>query len=411
MMDLFKYYLSFSLIIFKNIPKSMNNSIGYASYQQQYNASSTSPYTFNTSDTVSIVLFFSIIALLLLSFVFYFWYTEIHKVPINERGQQVIGQQQEIYLLVDNIATQVKTTFKIPIITLIIVLWKKSTGKFPSSSFTSNPATVTTVKNSNTSTIPATTTPNNITTTATTNTIQPLISNEHQRVYTARFYHLFSILFILSFIISLAILIGAVNNDNSSSVLQAALFVFVLSINLYLITRQRCYYMERRKLFGSNDAHMNAIYETRFSDWDRSMLSNWVQLAILIIEFFQYMTFPLRDLITITSFSNNQANTSQLVSFILNAGGLMPDMRTPTWYTYSLWTSFATILCSLILGAIIHTINWKHPYKISTRWVRWCIPVAVSLGYTYIYIYIKIKSLISFIIDSSLYTRLGNFKC
>jgi hypothetical protein len=157
--------------------------------------------------------------------------------------------------------------------------------------------------------------------------------------------------------------------------------------------------MERRKLFGNDDAHMNAIFETRFEDWDRSMLSNWVQLAILIIEFFQYMTFPLRDLITITSFSNStQVGTSQLVSFILNAGGLMPDMRTPTWYTYSLWTSFAAIVCSLILGSVIHAINWKYPYKISTRWVRWCIPVAVSTR-----VDVCCMCLFIFFIDSAVY--------
>lgn len=330
----------------------MNESIGYASYQQQYNATSNSKSTsYHTNDTISIVLFFSIIALLLLSFMFYFWYTERHKIPKNQRGNQAVGQEQEIYLLVDNISNQAKTTFKIPIFTLIVVLWKRLFDK--RSSFTIS--------------------------TVTTTDIPPLALHEHQRVYNTRFYHLFSLLFIVSFVITLAILIGAINNSSSPFLLQAALFVFVLSINLYLITRQRCYYKERRQLFGNNDEHMNAIYDTRFSDWDTSMWSNWVQITILVIEFFQLMTFPLRDLITVTSFMNPQtSSTSQLVSFVLNAGGLMPDMRTPTWYTYSLWTTFVTMCFSLLLGLVIHGINYKYPYKASTRWVRWCIPVAVS---------------------------------
>ncbi|KAI7888734.1 uncharacterized protein EV154DRAFT_447334 [Mucor mucedo] len=340
------------------MPANNNNSIGYASYQQQYNSTSTSLYQAN--DTVSIALFFSIIALLLLSFVFYFWYTERHKIPALKRGDQAVGQQQEIYLLIDNISSQVKTTFRIPIFTLAIVVWKRIHV-----TSTALPQTVTN---------PA-------------DDILPLASHEHQRVYNSRIYHLFSLLFIISFIITLAILVGAVTSSttatSSTLLLQAALFVLVLSVNLYLITRQRCYYMERRKLYGNDDAHINAIYDTRFSDWDKSMWSNWVQITILIIEFFQLMTFPLRDLITVTSFeasqSSSQLQTSQLVSFILNAGGLMPDMRTPSWYTYSLWTTFATIMLSLVLALIIHCINWKYPYKLSTRWVRWCIPVATLL--------------------------------
>ncbi|KAK4516073.1 Protein ccc1 [Mucor velutinosus] len=366
----------------------MNDTIGYATYQQQYNSTSSST-SYQTNDTISIVLFFSIIALLLLSFVLYFWYTERHKIPIDQRGDQAVGQQQEIYLLVDNISSQVKTTFKIPIFTLILVLWKKYTGK----TATVMESTATVAALDRNPHINATTAAINTNTTAplatTTTTTTPLILHEHQRVYHSKLYHLFSLLFIVSFVIALSILIGAVNStidDHSSTLLlQAALFVFVLSINLYLITRQRCYYMERRKLFGENDAHINAIYDTRFSNWDKSMWSNWVQITILIIEFFQLMTFPLRDLITVTSLvsedesNTRQTETSQLISFVLNAGGLMPDMRTPTWYTYSLWTAFTVTCVSLILGLIIHAVNYKYPYKLPTRWVRWCIPVATLL--------------------------------
>lgn len=374
------------LFLTGNFYLHMNDTIGYATYQQQYNSTSSSS-SFQTNDTISIVLFFSIIALLLLSFVLYFWYTERHKIPVDQRGDQQVGQQQEIYLLVDNIANQVKTTFRIPIFTLILVLWKKYTGKTTTiiESTIANTALDPINPNITSNAIAATT--NNAANTNTVTTTTPLILHEHQRVYHSKLYHLFSLLFISSFVIALSILIGAVNStidDHSSTLLlQATLFVFVLSTNLYLITRQRCYYMERRKLFGENDAHINAIYDTRFSNWDKSMWSNWVQITILIIEFFQLMTFPLRDLITVTSLVNDETNirqteTSQLVSFILNAGGLMPDMRTPTWYTYSLWTAFAVTCVSLILGLIFHAVNYKYPYKLPTRWVRWCIPVAVK---------------------------------
>ncbi|KAG1630582.1 hypothetical protein G6F45_005405 [Rhizopus arrhizus] len=254
---------------------------------------------------------------------------------------------------------QIKTCFKIPPLTLITLLWKRTVKKSVDMNV-------------------------------------PLAS--HERVYSARFYHLFSLLFIITFTISLAIITGATSGPNPSSVLlQAALFVLVLSINLYLITRQRCYYMQKRKLFGEHDAHINAVYDTRFSQWDKSMWSNWVQIAILVIEFFQLMTFPLRDLITITSFHHSS------VSFVLNVGGFMPDMRTPAWYTYSLWTAFAVTLCSMLLGILIHSINLKYPYKLSTRWVRWFIPVAVSQVF-----HLVQKTYVS--LDFTLYSNLASEK-
>ncbi|KAI9267820.1 hypothetical protein BY458DRAFT_437016 [Sporodiniella umbellata] len=226
---------------------------------------------------------------------------------------------------------QVKTAFKIPLITLVTVLWEKNQ-----------------LVEKNT------------------------IPHAYERVYTDRLYHLLSLLFLLTCAISLITLISTIYSPQA---LQGSLFVFVLSINLYLIVRQRCYYHQRRKLFNQ-DEHINAVYDTRFSDWDRSMGSNWVQVVILVIEFFQLMTFPLRDLINSL---NCPPTPSQAMTFILNAGGLMPDMRTPSWYTYSLWTSFTVTLCSCFLGCTIHAINSKYPYKISTRWVRWCIPVVTLL--------------------------------
>ncbi|KAI9474194.1 MAG: hypothetical protein EXX96DRAFT_580994 [Benjaminiella poitrasii] len=310
----------------------MNDTIGYASYQKQSES---------TNETISIVLFFSILAILLISFVLYFWYTERHSIPVDQRGDQAVGQQQEIYLLVDNIIQQLKTTFRVPIWTLAVVLWHRLDRH---------------------RTTPDTTT------------------HHDQRVYNTRFYHLASLGCLVSFTVSLAILLGS----SSSVVLQSALFVFVLSINLYLMARQRCYYTERRKLFGNHDAHITAVYDTRFDDWD-SMWSNWVQVTILVIEFLQLMTFPLRDLITLSNSdslhqsSQTSTNTSEWVAFVMNAGGLMPDMRTPTWYTYSLWTAFSGTCLSVSVAVVIHAINWKYPYRISTRWVRWFIPVATLL--------------------------------
>lgn len=320
-----------------------NNSIGFATYQLQDNSDRQS------NDLASIILFFSVIFIIVASFIFYFWITRWHKVPPQQRRDKELEDQKEIDQLVENFRQQVATVFHLPLLTLAIALWRRHR--------------------------------------------QP-ISHEHRRILTYKLYHLLSFAFLVAIVVALAILIGTTtnaassNDTNTSRILQAALFVFVLSINLYLITRQRCYYKERKELFGSTDAHMHAVYKTRFDDWNARMWSNWVQIAILIIEFFQLLAFPLRDLITVNSFSNdgagsdeqqrnNQIRFFEFVSIIMNVGGFMPDMRTPTWYTYSLWTVYAVVILGLIIAVFVNGINAWRPYKIPNRWVYWCIPVTV----------------------------------
>lgn len=300
----------------------MNSSLGYASHQQQYT-------THPANETVSVLLFFSILLVLFAAFMIYFWYTELHTIPAQQRGEQAVSQQQEVYVLIDNLAMQVKMTFRMPLITLMTVLYKKLRHKD-----TSGP---------------------------------------EQRVYAAGAYHLLSLLFFSTAILSLTTLVAALKTATSKTI-QTTLFLLVLSINLYLITRQRCYYHQKQQLFGPNDAHHHAVYETRFADWDRSMASNWVQILILVIEFFQLLSFPLRDLLSLSQ----HGPTSHTLSFLLNVGGWMPDIKTPSWYVYSVWTTFAVVICSLILAVVIHSINTRYPYKLSTRWVRWCLPVVVS---------------------------------
>ena len=75
--------------------------------------------------------------------------------------------------------------------------------------------------------------------------------------------------------------------------------------------------------------------------------------------------------------SSQQSNFDDFVSLVLNAGGLMPDMRTPDSYTYSVWTTFVATCLGLLVAVIVHGINTWRPYRLPNQWVHWCIPVVV----------------------------------
>lgn len=376
---------------------SANSSlIGFASYQQQ-NSTSDHP----ASDLISIILFFSIIVALIASFAFYFWFTEWHKIPPQQRREERLEHQKEIDQLVENIRQQVQAVFKIPVVGLLIVLWNSvvhghrhhaedlghssnsSDGMYSRSASAGPPSRHNSMRDR--SMTPATVS-SGVTTTSFPSSVP--LSHEHQKVLAHKYHHLFSIICVILFIVAFIILIGtasAVPSSSTSAFLQASLFVVVLCINMFLVTRQRFYYKERKELFGSDDAHMNAVYKTRFTDWERKMWSNWIQIVILVIEFFQLLTFPLRDLMTVNSFGAissasqaQQSNFEYFVSLVLNAGGLMPDMRTPTWYTYTVWTTFSVTCLGLLVSVIVHGVNTWRPYRLPNQWVHWCIPVVVS---------------------------------
>lgn len=396
-------------------------SIGYASYQQQSNQLTTG-YTPN--DLVSIVIFFSIIVLLMISFVIYFWFTEWHKVSSQQRHEDQLERQKEIDQLVENLKDQVKAIFQIPLVGLLIVIWKgtffitsssnnhhhshlKNNFHIPSKEIMNGYIPTNHHKQQQQNNHHRNKLPSSLSTYITPSQYRYsrqqqqqlyLISREHHKVWLYRFHHSFSILCLFGFMVSLILLMITNTNttitDATSVTLQAGLFVFVLCINLFLITRQHYYYCKRKVFFGDEDAHINAIYHTHFHQWDMSMWSNWIQLIILIIEFFQLLTFPLRDfIVTLNNIDQSALSTSssihaqfnQFLSILLNVGGIMPDMRTPTWYTYTVWSAFSVAMLSLIIACLVHGIHYFKPYQFPNRWVRWCIPVVVKV---YIYIYI-----------------------
>ncbi|KAI8073921.1 hypothetical protein BC940DRAFT_289521 [Gongronella butleri] len=403
-----------------NGTSSSSVSIGYASYQQQYLGSGD----YAPNDVASMVLFFSIIVLLVVSFAFYFWFTEWYKIAPQQRHEEGLERQKEVDLLVDNIKDQVKAAFKLPILSLAMIFYHGAffapaypplllhhhhhqpspISKSPSYYYPAGSPTQMLQMSSplpwHASKPPQQPSPPHLASLATylappppaaTATRTTIVSREQHNVWAHRFHHAFSLAFLVGILVAVIMLLVAVGQPavpSTSATLQAALFLLVLCINLFLITRQRFYYRQRKQLFGDDDAHMNAIYKTHFDDWDHT-LANWIQLAILVIEFFQLLTFPLRDLITVNSFassastasssSSSSSSFSRFMSLLLNAGGLMPDMRTPVWYTYTLWSTFIVTAISLLVAILVHGLNTWQPYKVPNRWVRWCLPVATLL--------------------------------
>ncbi|RUS22044.1 hypothetical protein BC938DRAFT_475291 [Jimgerdemannia flammicorona] len=357
----------------------------YPYFQQQ------DPQAFGHSEKVSIILFFSIIAALLLSFVVYFWIMECHKVSPQRRRQVKLEISKEMDQLIENFKWQVATCVKLPVVALAVVLWKAAVGRQHGYGRRLDGSR----HYVNDHGVPSSTAPGT----------QRGFSLRQQKVLKHKYHHLVSLIFLGVFVVSIFVLLSTLWRSPTSFttiILEAAVFAFVLCINLFLVTRQHFYYMKRKEFFGRDHPQMLALSKTRFYDWDRRMWGNWVQIAILFIEFFQLLGFPLRDMLAATSVNFDDLAASQsptacstiastntsvdvpqfqkLVNEVINVGGLIPDMRSPTWYRYTLWSTFIVVCASLAIALMVHGLNRLRPYMISVRWVHWFVPI-VNLMY------------------------------
>ncbi|RUS22043.1 hypothetical protein BC938DRAFT_475291 [Jimgerdemannia flammicorona] len=355
----------------------------YPYFQQQ------DPQAFGHSEKVSIILFFSIIAALLLSFVVYFWIMECHKVSPQRRRQVKLEISKEMDQLIENFKWQVATCVKLPVVALAVVLWKAAVGRQHGYGRRLDGSR----HYVNDHGVPSSTAPGT----------QRGFSLRQQKVLKHKYHHLVSLIFLGVFVVSIFVLLSTLWRSPTSFttiILEAAVFAFVLCINLFLVTRQHFYYMKRKEFFGRDHPQMLALSKTRFYDWDRRMWGNWVQIAILFIEFFQLLGFPLRDMLAATSVNFDDLAASQsptacstiastntsvdvpqfqkLVNEVINVGGLIPDMRSPTWYRYTLWSTFIVVCASLAIALMVHGLNRLRPYMISVRWVHWFVPIVTT---------------------------------
>lgn len=349
--------------------------VGYAYFQQQ------DPQAFGHSEQVSIILFFAIIAALILSFVIYFWMTECLTISPQQRRKWKLEIGKEMDQLIENLKWQLATCVKLPVVPLAVVLWKATVGR----------------QHSHGRRIRHTVGGDRVPVSMAVGAHRGF-SLRQQKVLKHKYHHLVSLLFLGVFIIAIFVLLSTLWTppiQSTVTILEAAVFAFVLSINLFFITRQHFYYIKRKELFGRDHPQMLALSKTHFYDWDRGMWGNWVQLAILVIEFFQLLSFPLRDMLAAASTNLDDASSAnacqidaaanttsvtqfqKMVTTIVNVGGLIPDMHSPTWYRYTLWSTFTVVCVSMTVAAVVHGLNYWRPYMVPVRWVHWFVPIAV----------------------------------
>ncbi|KAJ1940519.1 hypothetical protein GGF37_003940, partial [Kickxella alabastrina] len=182
-------------------------------------------------------------------------------------------------------------------------------------------------------------------------------------------HHTLSWLFILTLTASAVALIVSLAL-NLPEVIRISTFTFIVSLNALFMTRQHLYYIRRTYL--SYDAeHYLVLDTTKFHHFEWSVF-NVVQIAILIIEFLQLLSFPIRDLLA----SINLGNQKDTADFIVSIITMFTNLNSK-FYIIQLWFLVGVIGCVGLAIGVIHGYNIWRPHKpIALYWVKYILPLA-----------------------------------
>ncbi|KAL7746074.1 hypothetical protein RI367_008626 [Sorochytrium milnesiophthora] len=254
---------------------------------------------------------------------------------------------------------------------------------------------------------------------------------------------------VLMFIISIVLIIVSLTSSqpygptyDANRMMLAAILMFTLSANTFMICRQHVYYREKqhkRDLYASASRMSNASQSrsqtgmvssggsvslgngggtnTTFDKWSPDLAPttlspppppppalttaaaptaatafeegyehvtyytfNWsfrnlLQIATLLVELFQLISLPLRDL-----FNNDVISSADSVQ-IVNAGfsymTLIPDqISTTVLYEMEFWTFFGFTLLSILVVMLVHAAHSRWEFKLPMFWVFFLVPVA-----------------------------------
>ncbi|KAI9591958.1 hypothetical protein BDF19DRAFT_242373 [Syncephalis fuscata] len=162
-----------------------------------------------------------------------------------------------------------------------------------------------------------------------------------------------------------------------SSLLLVSAFGFVMSVNLFLITRQHLYYKCKREAFA-DDARFRAISETSFGTFDRASWYNRIQILVIAFEFFQLISFPLRDLLQSNRFSTDEtaspSNATKFVDAVIRIVALLPQLSSVYFYV-QFWTITGGIILGLAVAFLFHLHNKYARLSWPIFWVSSVVPI------------------------------------
>ncbi|PIA17426.1 hypothetical protein COEREDRAFT_80438 [Coemansia reversa NRRL 1564] len=189
-------------------------------------------------------------------------------------------------------------------------------------------------------------------------------------------HHTLSWIFILTLITSVVVLVVALSLG-IAQVARVSTLTYVASLNALFMTRQHLYYI-RRTYLTYDAEHYLVLDTTKFYHFDLSVF-NIVQIVILVIEFLQLLSFPIRDLLDALNLARNQNsgdNDSGTASFIIGVITMFANLSSK-FYVIQFW-----FLCSVIAGialvmTVIHVYNaWRPQNPIALYWVKYLLPLA-----------------------------------
>ncbi|KAJ2402586.1 hypothetical protein GGI23_000603 [Coemansia sp. RSA 2559] len=187
-------------------------------------------------------------------------------------------------------------------------------------------------------------------------------------------HHMLSWLFILALFASTLTIIVALVLD-LAQVARISTLTFVASFNALFMTRQHLYYIRRTYL--TYDAEHYLVLDTTQYEYFKWSVFNVVQILILVIEFIQLLSFPVRDMIDSINLANSaNGGDSNTAGFIIGIVTMFANLSSK-FFVIQFWFLVAVIaLISLVMSSI-HAYNKWWPHKpIALYWVKYLLPLA-----------------------------------
>ncbi|KAJ1729219.1 hypothetical protein LPJ61_003630 [Coemansia biformis] len=189
-------------------------------------------------------------------------------------------------------------------------------------------------------------------------------------------HHSLSWAFILGLAASAAALVVALALDRAQAV-RISTLTYVASLNALFMTRQHLYYV-RRTYLTYDAEHYLVLDTTRFSSFGWSVF-NVVQIGILIIEFVQLLSFPIRDLLDALSLAQHvdpSSGGTGTASSIIGIITLFANLNS-RFFVVQFWFLVSVVGCIAAVMAAIHVYNsWRPRRPVALYWVKYLLPLA-----------------------------------